>query len=626
MKKLLQLLCLCLLLSSVSQAQVKLGSFAYSAGPPVVDLAWTANRNLDASYKDANITGMTLSRGNGLIWQNNSTLSYVGIIPNGQDESVAVSNNVYYQVQVNPGSNYSTFSGISARLRTANDSNSATAAVSANITARWYYSLDGNSYTPIGNPVLVGNTVTAGVEQPLVDLSNIDALKTVAPNTSVYFRLYVWGANGGTDSQRGFGFGKSNTSGLEVLSILGYASQYPTLAAWSLNGKNAVVSSVPVANIPTVFQNKQLNVNSGLSEPINIERGDGLNAGSLSNSFAVILKADLLTSSVPSNLAESKSNQSYYSIKFKGASGLYTNILGYKMKFRNGTTGISVSTKYELLIGDNDNNISSQSQVFSIDENPVETTNSTSSGKVYTNTFSFDNVSATIPPDKNAELRIYVYATPTSSSVFGLGQGLLGDRDLEIYGRLLTLAELQVLPVTLTSFKSTKQSNSVRLNWATASEQNNSHFNVLRAGDDKKFTSIAKVNGNGSTNVSKEYTLTDYKPLAGANYYKLSQTDLDGNVHEVGDVQYAYFDLNNTSLTVLYGAETAVLKANLTANKADQATVAVYTVSGNSLYQAQLNINSGVNQVEVPVHFQKGMYILKVITSNGEVWQSKFIR
>jgi len=182
-----------------------------------------------------------------------------------------------------------------------------------------------------------------------------------------------------------------------------------------------------------------------------------------------------------------------------------------------------------------------------------------------------------------------------------------------------------VLPVALTSFKATKQNNAVGLNWITASEDNNSYFEILRAGNDKKFVSIGKVNGNGTTNQINTYNFTDNSPLVGANYYQLSQTDLDGKSKQIGITQHVQFGFSNASLVVLQTNNQEV-KALLNMERAEKANVLVYNISGNALYQKQFSFNSGLNEISAPVDLNRGVYILKVKTQSGDVWQTKFMK
>jgi hypothetical protein len=84
------------------------------------------------------------------------------------------------------------------------------------------------------------------------------------------------------------------------------------------------------------------------------------------------------------------------------------------------------------------------------------------------------------------------------------------------------------LPIQLLSFTGEPKKYGVDLLWKTASEINNDYFTVLRSSTGTNFESIGTVKGNGTTTSSHTYALTDYKPILGNNYYRLSQTDFDG--------------------------------------------------------------------------------------------------
>jgi len=84
------------------------------------------------------------------------------------------------------------------------------------------------------------------------------------------------------------------------------------------------------------------------------------------------------------------------------------------------------------------------------------------------------------------------------------------------------------LPVTLVAFNGAVLKNRTTLNWSTASEVNNKGFWVEESADGKTFTSLAWVNGNGTTNALHHYNYSTiyFKPT----YYRLKQVDFDGRV------------------------------------------------------------------------------------------------
>lgn len=85
------------------------------------------------------------------------------------------------------------------------------------------------------------------------------------------------------------------------------------------------------------------------------------------------------------------------------------------------------------------------------------------------------------------------------------------------------------LPITLVSFHATLQKGAVHLEWATASEQNNAFFTVERSADAVEFMPALQLPGAGNSNGMLHYSTVDDAPLPGISYYRLKQTDLDGN-------------------------------------------------------------------------------------------------
>jgi hypothetical protein len=83
------------------------------------------------------------------------------------------------------------------------------------------------------------------------------------------------------------------------------------------------------------------------------------------------------------------------------------------------------------------------------------------------------------------------------------------------------------LPISILSFNGESVSNSIRLKWITASEENFDYFNLEKSVDGKTFISIAHIKGNGTTNVQHSYFFEDSFPLIGKNYYRLTSVDFD---------------------------------------------------------------------------------------------------
>jgi len=104
-----------------------------------------------------------------------------------------------------------------------------------------------------------------------------------------------------------------------------------------------------------------------------------------------------------------------------------------------------------------------------------------------------------------------------------------------------------IVPVELTSFSAKTTANSVTLNWNTATELNNSGFEVQKKSSNSEWTNIGFVAGFGTTTEPKAYSFADSKVAVGNFTYRLKQVDFDGsyeysneiNVEVSAPVQYS---------------------------------------------------------------------------------------
>ena len=85
------------------------------------------------------------------------------------------------------------------------------------------------------------------------------------------------------------------------------------------------------------------------------------------------------------------------------------------------------------------------------------------------------------------------------------------------------------LPISLKSFNGKFKEDKVELNWIVASEVNNDYFSLERSFDGVNYTEIGRVAGSKNNVTDKRYDFIDYSPGENKNYYRLKQTDFDGN-------------------------------------------------------------------------------------------------
>lgn len=118
-------------------------------------------------------------------------------------------------------------------------------------------------------------------------------------------------------------------------------------------------------------------------------------------------------------------------------------------------------------------------------------------------------------------------------------------------GAFVKKFDLSTLPVNLTSYTAKPETNRSKLQWKTASEQNNSHFTISRSSDGVSFTDLGNKKGKGTTTETHSYVFYDEQPLSGTNYYRLSQTDNNGKTEELG-IRTVEFKLNGNKEVKLF--------------------------------------------------------------------------
>ena len=101
--------------------------------------------------------------------------------------------------------------------------------------------------------------------------------------------------------------------------------------------------------------------------------------------------------------------------------------------------------------------------------------------------------------------------------------------------RNIMIARQSALPITLASFKATLLNDiekRVIIDWSTHSESNNDYFTIYKSYDGYVWFELSKVQGAGNSNTILNYSTIDNNPKEGHQYYKLRQTDYDGNWEE----------------------------------------------------------------------------------------------
>lgn len=102
------------------------------------------------------------------------------------------------------------------------------------------------------------------------------------------------------------------------------------------------------------------------------------------------------------------------------------------------------------------------------------------------------------------------------------------------------------LPIVLISFDAKTTESTVELGWVTASEENNDFFTIERSIDGRSFFPVLTIAGADNSDSLLYYNATDPNPFYGRSYYRLKQTDFNGqfDYSEIRSVLFTGIDEN----------------------------------------------------------------------------------
>ena len=221
-----------------------------------------------------------------------------------------------------------------------------------------------------------------------------------------------------------------------------------------------------------------------------------------------------------------------------------------------------------------------------------------------------------IPYNLPAQIRGYGYNTTTNKWMAALpGQTAAAYQVTVPAAGGLThwaLASLNSpLPVEWLYVKASAAGNKANVEWSTASEVNCDYYSVYRSHDAINFECVGKRNANGTSSLVHTYYFEDPFPYADVTYYKILQTDFDG--------QYSWSDIASFTKQALadptfYWMSTDPGKLNIQLHATDISEIKIYDPLGKLV--KQLNNISGSN-FDIPLPISAGKILLVQIVSGN---------
>ena len=172
------------------------------------------------------------------------------------------------------------------------------------------------------------------------------------------------------------------------------------------------------------------------------------------------------------------------------------------------------------------------------------------------------------------------------------------------------------LPIELLWFKAKQNGILIELYWSTASEINNDFFTIERSKDGLNFHELMTLEGAGTTNLTMNYSAVDTNPFYGFSYYRLKQTDYDG--------QFAYSDiivvkldqgLQALDFTLFPNPTKDKLSVQVKGNTVLDLYIEIYNAQGQKLENITPSVNIDGFELDVE-HMNTGLYLVHLINED----------
>ena len=167
------------------------------------------------------------------------------------------------------------------------------------------------------------------------------------------------------------------------------------------------------------------------------------------------------------------------------------------------------------------------------------------------------------------------------------------------------------LPIKLLMFQAAPDGKRVLIDWATATEINNDHFNIERASESLDFYSIYETPGAGNSDLTLYYKAIDNSPLEGLSYYRLKQTDYDGTFTYSDPVAVYYSQRDRFEIVSVSADQEKNLTLLFQDKTKENCHLAVLNLLGTKVFEMDIHAERGTNKEMLSIpELASGLYFV----------------
>lgn len=184
-------------------------------------------------------------------------------------------------------------------------------------------------------------------------------------------------------------------------------------------------------------------------------------------------------------------------------------------------------------------------------------------------------------------------------------------------------SSLNPLPISLLSFNAIPVNTNVLVKWSTSNETNNNFFTVERSLDGRTWSNIGIVKAAGNSFTTIEYQLVDRAPVEGLQFYRLKQTDLNGEFTYSNIVPVKFNAENNTNVVLFPQPAGDILNVSVQNTENLNINIKILNAMGQQVLELN-NLNGSVIQIDLST-LTSGVYYME-LNLDGAVTQTKLIK
>jgi hypothetical protein len=175
------------------------------------------------------------------------------------------------------------------------------------------------------------------------------------------------------------------------------------------------------------------------------------------------------------------------------------------------------------------------------------------------------------------------------------------------------------LPIELLSFEAECENQNITLEWSTASEINNDFFTIERSIDGINWQIVSTVTGAGNSSNIMHYSFIDISNSFENSYYRLKQTDFDGDFKYFKIIAVKNCEQDFTELSLYPNPANEFLNISITLPEERVISISIYNLIGKLIYYSETYQSKIVFEDKLD-----GIYILQ-LQLDTKVVTEKFV-